>query len=93
MTTSVVTATEPVGLEEANKLLKASKKGKLPVVNADGNVRCPLISYDATRLLNVVDSARGVALSGGCDIRQLVLSYLDQSWLTEGWHISGRELR
>ena len=35
----MVTATEPVGLEEANALLKSSKKGKLPVVNAEGNVR------------------------------------------------------
>lgn len=38
MTTEVVTAKEPVNLEDANKLLKHSKKGKLPVVNNEGNV-------------------------------------------------------
>ncbi|CAB1099872.1 unnamed protein product [Ectocarpus sp. CCAP 1310/34] len=38
MTKKMVTAMEPVGLEEANALLKSSKKGKLPVINADGNL-------------------------------------------------------
>ncbi|CAN0140254.1 unnamed protein product [Scytosiphon promiscuus] len=36
MTKEMVTATEPVALEEANALLKSSKKGKLPVINAEG---------------------------------------------------------
>lgn len=35
----MVTATEPVGLEEANAILKSSKKGKLPVINAEGKVK------------------------------------------------------
>lgn len=38
MTKNVVTATEPVPLEEANRILKQSKKGKLPVVDNDGRV-------------------------------------------------------
>lgn len=38
MTTEVVTAKEPVSLEEANALLKSSKKGKLPVVDNEGKV-------------------------------------------------------
>ncbi|CAN0348419.1 unnamed protein product [Pylaiella littoralis] len=38
MTKKMVTATEPVGLEEANALLKSSKKGKLPVINAEGKL-------------------------------------------------------
>lgn len=40
MTTEVVTAKEPVSLEEANALLKSSKKGKLPVVDNEGKVMC-----------------------------------------------------
>ncbi|CAM9740426.1 unnamed protein product, partial [Laminaria digitata] len=38
MTTEVVTAKEPVSLEEANALLKSSKKGKLPVINTEGKL-------------------------------------------------------
>ena len=38
MTTEVVTAKEPVSLEEANALLKSSKKGKLPVIDNEGKV-------------------------------------------------------
>lgn len=39
MTKEMVTATEPVGLAEANAILKSSKKGKLPVIDAEGKVR------------------------------------------------------
>lgn len=39
MTTDVTTATEPVSLEEANLILKSSKKGKLPVVDNTGKVQ------------------------------------------------------
>lgn len=38
MTTDVTTATEPVSLEDANLILKSSKKGKLPVVDNTGKV-------------------------------------------------------
>ncbi|CAM9682199.1 unnamed protein product [Ascophyllum nodosum] len=38
MTTEVVTATEPVSLEEANALLRSSKKGKLPVLDTEGKL-------------------------------------------------------
>ena len=43
MTKEMVTATEPVGLEEANAILKSSKKGKLPVINAEGKVRLTFV--------------------------------------------------
>lgn len=48
----MVTATEPVGLEEANALLKSSKKGKLPVVNAEGNVRVGVVSHGYSTAVN-----------------------------------------
>jgi IMP dehydrogenase len=38
MSTELVTATEPCTLEQANQLLRSSRKGKLPVVNAEGDL-------------------------------------------------------
>ncbi|KAG5181707.1 IMP dehydrogenase/GMP reductase [Tribonema minus] len=38
MSTKVITAKEPVTLEEANSILAKSKKGKLPVVNDKGDL-------------------------------------------------------
>eukprot|EP00618_Florenciella_parvula_P001088 CAMPEP_0119467862 /NCGR_PEP_ID=MMETSP1344-20130328/1862_1 /TAXON_ID=236787 /ORGANISM="Florenciella parvula, Strain CCMP2471" /LENGTH=544 /DNA_ID=CAMNT_0007500271 /DNA_START=57 /DNA_END=1691 /DNA_ORIENTATION=+ len=38
MSTNLIKATEPVTLTEANTILRDSKKGKLPVVDADGNL-------------------------------------------------------
>ena len=41
MSTNLIKATEPVTLTEANTILRDSKKGKLPVVDADGGFAIP----------------------------------------------------
>ena len=43
---SLVTATEPVDLPEANLMLRSAKKGKLPVLNKDGEITCLISRSD-----------------------------------------------
>ena len=46
MTTDIVTGKQGMTLEEANKILRNSKKGKLPVVDAEGRLQALLARSD-----------------------------------------------
>jgi IMP dehydrogenase len=43
MTTELITAKEGVSLKEANSILQKSRKGKLPIVDAAGNLTALLV--------------------------------------------------
>ena len=71
MTSEVLTAEQGLSLSDANKILRASKKGKLPIIDGDGNLvalmsrndlltnkEFPMASKDASKQLRV-----GAALS------------------------------
>mmetsp|Transcript_23267 Transcript_23267/g.51067 ORF Transcript_23267/g.51067 Transcript_23267/m.51067 type:complete len:490 (-) Transcript_23267:182-1651(-) len=51
METKVVTGTEPLSLQEAITILREKKVGKLPVVDADGNLVSLVARSDAKKML------------------------------------------
>jgi IMP dehydrogenase len=58
MTTELITAPQGVTLSEANKILRASKKGKLPVIDAEGRLVSLVTRRDLVKNLSFPDSSK-----------------------------------
>src|SRR5436190_23078084 len=57
MTTELITAPKGVTLSEANKILRASKKGKLPVIDAEGRLVSLVTRRDLVKNIAFPDSS------------------------------------
>lgn len=85
MTSEVITAPEGMGLGDANEILKRSKKGKLPIVNANGQLVALICRSDIKKHREYPDASKdsgkrlmvGAAISTKLEARDRLEGLID----------------